>query len=371
VKSSEGVHYVGLDHVRALAVFLVFGYHMLEAARETGASLPDAHSFFLNSLLNQGHTGVALFMTLSGYLFSRLTEGKSIAIGAFLKNRSLRLFPLLLVVLLVCFGLENLGPAAIVQKLILGLVFPIWPNGTWSIIVEIHFYLIFPVLLILSRRSPWPLLWVLLAALVCRYAIYLTSPERVQSIAYWTIFGRIDQFILGMILARAGNVLTGKNGFAATIAICFIISINSFDGMGGIHSAADLSSLWVWWPSFEGLSFAILIAWYDRSFNMPNTGLSQMIARIGQWSYSIYLLHFFFVWKFVGWIDRSIFAVDRFDQVLALTLIAFPLMLIPAAFSYRFIEHPFLKRRIKYLSMAEVPNEMPSVEGLAGVATAR
>lgn len=371
VTSTDGRHFVGLDHARALAVFLVFGYHMLEAAREVGATLPDQHTFIPYSLLNQGHTGVALFMTLSGYLFARLTEGRMIAIGAFLRNRALRLFPLLFLVLLTSFSLEGLGLMDILKRLVLGLIYPIWPNGTWSIVVEIHFYLIFPFLLIMTRRSPWPLLAVVACAILFRASVFLETPERVHALAYWTIFGRIDQFVLGMLLARTGLGLRGRHHFAAIIALCFIVTINAFDRMGGIHRPEDLASLWIWWPTLEGLSFALLIAWYDQSFKMPDSGISRMIAKVGQWSYSIYLLHFFFVWRFVEWVDQALFPVDRFDQVFGLTLIGFALILVPAALSYRFIESPFLKRRIKYLGDLATAPEATASPGLAGIAHSR
>ena len=56
--------------------------------------------FFL-SIFNEGHTGVALFMTLSGYLFSKLLDEKRIWWTAFFYNRALRLLPLLIFVIIV------------------------------------------------------------------------------------------------------------------------------------------------------------------------------------------------------------------------------------------------------------------------------
>lgn len=58
------------------------------------------HRSFPFALLDEDHTGVALFMTLSAYLFAKLLDGKSISYPAFLWNRVLRLVPLLLLVIL-------------------------------------------------------------------------------------------------------------------------------------------------------------------------------------------------------------------------------------------------------------------------------
>jgi peptidoglycan/LPS O-acetylase OafA/YrhL len=359
VKSTEGVHFVGLDHVRALAVMLVFGHHIVMAARLYGATMADANALFTNSLLNQGHTGVALFMTLSGYLFTRLSDGRSINMPAFLANRGLRLAPLLGLVLLV-----NLVPTIASQPDVLGsavfdilagFVFPIWPYGGWSIAVELHFYMLFPLLLGFMKRDLRLLLAVVLAAMAFRACAWTIAPDRMQDMAYWTIIGRIDQFVLGMVMARIGSFMAGRHLLAAAVALTFMMVINRFDLSGGFANETGLSQFWIFWPTLEGLTYCLLIAWYDHSFRFPDTGVSRAIAKIGQWSYSIYLLHFFFVWRFVRWIDGSLFQIDSFVQALAVALVGFMIMLIPAALSYRFIESPFLRRRIPYLGHRTEP----------------
>ena len=101
MRSSSGEHFIALDHVRALAAFMVFAWHFTHA--ENGYPVPFEYvpALFPFSLLDEGHTGVALFMTLSGYLFAKLLDGKSIDYKVFLWNRALRLFPLLVVVILI------------------------------------------------------------------------------------------------------------------------------------------------------------------------------------------------------------------------------------------------------------------------------
>jgi peptidoglycan/LPS O-acetylase OafA/YrhL len=86
VRSSSGEHYVALDHIRALAMFLVFSWHFL------GRDRLNIHpALFPLGLIDQGHVGVALFMTLSGYLFAKLLDGKDINYLAFLRARFMRL----------------------------------------------------------------------------------------------------------------------------------------------------------------------------------------------------------------------------------------------------------------------------------------
>src|SRR5690606_1665436 len=96
------------------------------------------------SFLTEGHTGVALFMTLSGYLFAKLLDGRRMAALPFLWNRFLRLAPLLAFVMVIVGVLRwqagTLDVAAYGRELLYGFVIPSWPNGGWSITVELHFY---------------------------------------------------------------------------------------------------------------------------------------------------------------------------------------------------------------------------------------
>jgi len=83
VKSSTGSHFIALDHVRALAAFLVFVWHFLHARPSVPVPFAYTPSIFPFALLDEGHTGVALFMTLSGYLFARLLDGKKSSVARF------------------------------------------------------------------------------------------------------------------------------------------------------------------------------------------------------------------------------------------------------------------------------------------------
>ncbi len=94
MKSSSGKYFIGLDHVRAVAAFIVFTWHFIHVNNGQLAPPPT----FPLSLLTEGHTGVALFMVLSGYLFAKLLDGKNIVYTSFFWNRFLRLAPLLLIV---------------------------------------------------------------------------------------------------------------------------------------------------------------------------------------------------------------------------------------------------------------------------------
>src|SRR5260221_7159661 len=127
MRSSSGAHFIALDHVRAVAIFKVFAWHFTHARNGYPVPFDYVPALFPFSVLDEGHTGVALFMSLSGYLFAKLLDGKSIDYRRFFWNRALRLLPLLAVVLLIV-GLTKLANGErlffFFLSLLAGLIFP-------------------------------------------------------------------------------------------------------------------------------------------------------------------------------------------------------------------------------------------------------
>lgn len=356
MRSSDGVHLVALDHARALAVFLVFAYHFTISLSGKGAALAGSFGLPVNALIIEGHTGVSLFMTLSGYLFSRLAEGRDIDFTAFRFNRFIRLAPLMGLVLAVNL-VQTLSAQpdlalAWLHEVVVGFVLPTWPNGGWSITTELHFYLLFPFLLTLLRRD-WRLMFLIpIGGILVRSFIYHHfGSGSLQAAAYWTICGRIDQFALGMAAGAAGGFFAGRHRLAACIGIAWICAWYAFALSGGYYSAGH-KWLWTLIPTAEGAVYAALIAYYDRSFSMPARGLSGAIAKIGERSFSIYLLHFFIVAAIAHAIDTTIVRLDNFYVAVLFCLPAFGLMVAAAGVTYRFVEAPFLARRVKYFRIA-------------------
>lgn len=350
MKSSTGQYYIGLDHLRALAAFMVFAWHFIHTA------IPYTYTpaVFPLSLFNEGHTGVALFMTLSGYLFAKLLDGKRIRYGAFLWNRFLRLAPLLLFVLAlngIKYYYKGASPLLICQHYLTGLIMPILPNGGWSITVEFHFYLLLPLLLYLSRTSKYSLSLVVCCAILIRLIIF-QEKGGIQELAYWTIIGRIDQFLLGMIAFQMRSRISGHHLLALGGLTAFSLFYWYFDRSGGFYNSPSYPSnrsIWVYFPTLEGLIYGLLIAWYDNSFSHSQNRISRFAALIGTYSYSIYLLHFFFTGIFFRFLHRHVMPITGFYEALCFSLVGFLLMVPIGYLSFRLIESPFLKLRTRYL----------------------
>lgn len=357
LRSSEGIYYSRLDHVRAVAAYMVFVWHFLHLTPNfpvpyaTGPVFPFA-------LLDEGHTGVALFMTLSGYLFAKLVGDRAIHFPNFLWSRAVRLGPLLMVCIAAWVVVGWLGGEPVPMSDVLGgLLFPVWPRGTWTISIELHFYLLFPLLLLLFRRQgPFALLTVIAGAMLIRYDWWRTYGEA-QHLAYWTIFGRIDQFLFGMLFALVPVQRKILRVVAGVSLVSFLILWNEFDHMGGFYNhngSPSTSPLWIFIPTAEAITYGSLIAFYDGSTVRIPAWLDRSLATVGEWSYSIYLLHFFpaVLLRNIFW-DR-IGSADNFFIALAGASIAFVAFLPVAGFSYNYFEKIFLAYRRPYLREPEV-----------------
>lgn len=167
-----------LDGVRAVAVLMVVVQH-------TMGQMP----------IDLGNSGVGVFFALSGYLItSLLLDGRaadgSVSLAAFYLRRAARLVPALVLVVVVCDALFIIagdhGPlkgslAALTYTAnyaeILKSDFVLGFGPTWSLAVEEHFYLLWPLFLLwVTRRwglrtALWSTLAVCVAALVWRAAL--------------------------------------------------------------------------------------------------------------------------------------------------------------------------------------------------------
>ncbi|NNF76976.1 MAG: acyltransferase [Rhizobiales bacterium] len=356
MRSSGGEYYVGLDHVRALAAFLVFNWHFMYINKGNVTPLEGTFDIFLFSLFAEGHTGVSVFMVLSGYLFAKITNKQNLDYPKFLRARALRLLPLLLAVaaLVVLRDTVQGGAASglnALRDIGQGVVLPTLPNGGWSITVEFHFYLLFPLLVLLERRFRGAAAIVLLMALVGRLLLFVFSETgaTLQYVSYGTIFGRIDQFIIGMLVAYYGQFLARKHLIAVAAAASVFALYHVFDRWGGLISNTGHPEVWIYLLTVEGLCYGVLIGWYDRSFAFRDVGLSGLIAKVGAASYSIYLLHIFVVFGMARFVDRHLVSLDTFTLAFLASIVCF----VPVAFagwlSYRYFESYWLQFRVPYV----------------------
>jgi len=167
-----------LDAFRAMAISMVISSHF-------GIS----GSGFLGSIFN-GHLGVTLFFVISGFLITLLllrehdASGR-ISLRAFYYRRVLRIFPayytfVIIGLLLLGLGLTSVSKGYwIAAASYMMCYMPALSNGwyiehSWSLAVEEHFYLLWPLILVVfAPHRAWKIILVYILAIpFIRYGVW-------------------------------------------------------------------------------------------------------------------------------------------------------------------------------------------------------
>lgn len=355
-----------LDHIRAYAAILIILYHTLNNISYQilyNKPFDFDHWIYTNNPLHafiiEGHTAVALFMVLSGFIFTYGAYGKEINYIGFAKNRVLRIYPLFIFLIFVgiCIYPQNFSFTALTQTLfgfanIQGsLNLGAFSAMFWAISVEFQFYLIFPFLFMLMKSDYKKLFYLLGLAIIFRITGTLLDAN-IREISYWTILGRIDQFILGMIAAKWFREMNEKKekvfkiAFLPNLILIFLV-IFLFNKLGGWVAVENWKVIW---PTIEGLIWAIFIVSYTVSFNNYSNPLSKILAKIGELSFSMYLIHFVVIQIIVNKGFFFVLDISPFKNAfLNSVFIVLPITILISLLTYNLIEKPFLKLRVKYL----------------------
>jgi peptidoglycan/LPS O-acetylase OafA/YrhL len=353
LRSSTSEYLPRLDHLRFLAALLVLVWHAVHFNNQIATAY--VPRFWPLSIFEEGHTGVALFMTLSGFIFQAICRNRQIIYFEFLRNRILRIAPLFLVWTLFLFYTGDTDPSKLFVAILSLLNRDAVPGAGWTIIVEFQFYVIFPFLVVFTRKYGIRyLVGLLLLAILFRSGVWYAQGT-VQSLAYWTIFGRFDQFLLGMIgcelYFRRPHWFAQGSLLLATVVL-WLWLYHRFNRLGGFYNIGTYptkSLIWVFLPSVEGLFYAVITASYLGLNKTLPRFLDKSLAWLGSLSYSFYLNHLFVIdvsykictaleWKVTRFTDALIFAL----------LIVFPPLVVISAATYYLIELPFLSLRRRY-----------------------
>jgi peptidoglycan/LPS O-acetylase OafA/YrhL len=316
VNLPTGQRNTNLDALRAIAILMVLGRHggMAIALLHVSAS-------YAVYWARVGWAGVDLFFVLSGFLISGLLfkgyqERRRIDISRFYIRRGFKIWPAFYVLIVTGLLVDLVRPGHhfSMQRLIVELLFVqdyfrgIW-GITWSLAVEEHFYLILPLVLLLmirrDREKPFaalPYVFAVIAifALVCRFAVGWKQDGTIDP---WTcVFPthlRIDGLMFGVLLCYYqsfrpivfGRIVSWRGGWiviAATVALLSTFPLESRN----MHT-------WGFTVIYLGAGFLVAKAVASEGLR-PVRVVSSALARIGLYSYSIYLWHMFFIWRVLG-----------------------------------------------------------------------
>tara|TARA_B110001452_G_scaffold127258_1_gene105722 strand:+ start:424 stop:2301 length:1878 start_codon:yes stop_codon:yes gene_type:complete len=343
-----------IDGLRAIAVCAVILYH---------AEI----TIFGHQPFKGGFIGVDIFFVISGYLITFIILEEIITTGSFsfkyfYERRIRRILPVLLFIMLVTlpFAWRYLLPTSFIDfsKSILysigfssnfyfhysgleysvqGLQHPFL--HTWSLSVEEQYYILFPIILLITfKYFRKYLIHILIFGFIVSLSLAEWSSRNYPSASFYFLHTRMWELLAGSILAYFE---IKKEDRSQNKVFNLILPFTGLILIG--HSILSFNDEMLH-PSFYTLSPIIgvcLIIWFSSKDEFITKVLStKLFVGIGLISYSLYLWHYP-IFVFVGKLNIPEGGIFK-----KLSIGVF--IVILSIISYYFIEKPFRSRKIKF-----------------------
>jgi peptidoglycan/LPS O-acetylase OafA/YrhL len=299
----DSLYIPSLDGIRAISFFLVFFAHA-----------------GLGSIIIPGGFGVTIFFLLSGFLITTLlrlefARYRRISLGSFYLRRVLRILPPLYVVLALAIVLFRMGkghPAipfagTLTQALQVSNYYQIYAvpvliiPGTgvlWSLAVEEHFYLLFPLLYVWmcgkfsANRQALVLLMLCAAVLAWRCILYFHfHADMIRT--YYATDTRFDSILFGCVFAIIANPVLHDplhgwilRGVKWILPLCVLALLGTFL----IRAEGFRDTLRYTLQGLALIPLFIAAIHYQKSWPVVFLNLTFM-RFLGVLSYSLYLCH--------------------------------------------------------------------------------
>ncbi|MGW7426731.1 acyltransferase family protein [Streptomyces sp. NPDC054813] len=369
---------VGLDGLRGLAALYVVLFHCW---LYTFPGYPDSSAPPWLKGLMFGRLAVVFFLVLSGFslAISPARHGwRSGGVAQFLRRRAWRILPpywaalaMSLVISLFVVPASHFGPPTGKTVLVFGLVAQDLitaptPNGAfWSIGVEAELYLLFPLLLLVRRRSSA----VVLAACVALpvIALGLTAPgaNPVEG-DNWLAPHLAPVFVAGVIgagvvAAREGVRRLPWGWFAALAALPVL-------ALGVIKGSVWTVNHYFWIDLAIAPAMTMLLAAVATGRPAPLLRLltTRPIRRLGDFSYSLYLIHLPIVMVAIRRVAPH-FASPGLPTFWFTLAVALPVSVLGAWLFARIFEIPFKRNRSWKTLIAHGAPSFPQFHASAGL----
>ncbi|QHV94065.1 acyltransferase family protein [Spirosoma endbachense] len=323
-----------------------------------------------------GGFGVTLFFFISGFLITRLLIAEyekehRIDLKSFYIRRVLRLYPALFFMVAIAIGFTMFMGCGFQSGAVLSTLFyyrnyymlfggSLSPANctrifdiTWSLSIEEHFYLFFPLLFMAFYRRPKILATLMGISIVSVLAwrLYLVATEGLTELTVYRIYHltdtRLDAIMFGCLVSlilhqdRVGRyirIVAHPAVFAGAIGLLFFTFLYR-----------DGTFRETWRYSLQALALSVILpaVLYGKSYTSLMHWLSTpWLVTIGKLSYSLYLFH----WVGVS-VAENLIGGERLKAPWLLT--AVPLGLLLSLLSYNYIEKPTARLRKRFGSTVE------------------
>lgn len=367
-----------IDGLRFFAIVSVVLFHLRTSVLRIGEydeSTLKANSVLFEVLSNGGY-GVNVFFVISGFILALpmvraylQKEGK-FNLKKFYLRRITRLEPPYIIIMSGIFFLEifflnwdfciNLSHYLASISYVHYFIYDAWSTinpVAWSLETEVQFYLLAPFFAHIFLISNNVIRRVLCTGIIAAH-VFLTSHWNEAIDSYHlskSIVSYFSSFFTGYLIADffALSTIVGEH---AKPPKSFLFDIVGLIGMSGIFYFYQKYN-----PSYlfflVSVFFLFLGVFKGKYLNIFST--SKMITVIGGMCYSIYLIHYVFLFMIVSQLSNWFYKQNFFCSYLIACMVVLPLLLIVSSVTFLLLEKPFmyaswprqLKEKIKQLNI--------------------
>jgi len=346
------IKYPSINGLRAVSILVVIAYHLVGMKYISGET---TISWLqpLTRIWIDGFMAVNVFFVISGYLITTLLmheefKNKVVSLKDFFIRRTLRIFPAYYFLLLVYAIFQffqiidiNWGSwaTAITYTKYFNWKKDWFTSHAWSLGIEEHFYLFWPLLFMRGDRfRKYATIVMIILVPIIRILMALFE---IRWLNEQMIFTRIDAIATGCFFALYQDVIIRKLSRHWTayfyVSVVLLLALPYLPELfGKINLEFIFVPLGTTWGTIANFAIATIMMY--SVFGPQRIWFKFLNLRfmnyIGLLSYSIYLWQQFFIYKSDNWWNQF-----------PLNLL---LILACALFSYYLIEKPFLKLKSKF-----------------------
>ncbi len=300
IRQANRQYYAALDGLRGTAILLIVLYH----------------NFGFTGIFSIGWIGVDLFFVLSGFLITDIllrTLGDKRYLSNFYLRRVLRIFPLYyLCLILFLIILPKLNLQFDVKYYTDNQVW-LWTylqnwlyafnnpdqtntlNHLWSLAVEEQFYLLWPLVILLIRKTKWLLSFICILFVLLPGARLWVWMQQFPDLAYFNLFTftRIDSICAGCMIAL---LLQVNRDFLKKYSIPIILFVALLNiTFYYFNRSQDFT-----YPHLALVGYSTVAVMFGLIVNNAITGKSKLITLLfdsrllkffGKISYGFYIFH--------------------------------------------------------------------------------